>query len=96
MVGTREQIFSIAGRMHVLLRREMNRIIDVEWACENAAYAQEIIRISEQSTMPELHDLAVRLREIYPAVNPGKVIAPTLVVAPPPEPKAERYVGSLR
>ncbi len=37
MSGEMEILFSLAGRLHVLLRREINRIIDVEWMCADAS-----------------------------------------------------------
>lgn len=36
MAGEMEILFSLAGRIYVLLRRESNRMIGVEWLIENA------------------------------------------------------------
>ena len=46
MAGEMEQLFSVVGRVYVILRRETNRMIDVEWAIANAEYAREVIRLA--------------------------------------------------
>jgi hypothetical protein len=66
MHGDHEIIFSLAGRMHVALRREINRIIDVEWCCSNAAYAGEIIKVARSSESEELSKLADRMEQVHP------------------------------
>jgi len=66
MHGNREIMFSLAGRMHVLLRREINRIVDVEWFCANAAYAGEVIKLARGIRSEELDKLADRMEEVHP------------------------------
>ena len=66
MHGNLEIIFSLAGRMHVLLRREINRIVDVEWFCANAAYAREVIKLARNVQSEELDKLADRIEEVHP------------------------------
>jgi len=66
MHGDQEIMFSLAGRMHVSLRREINRIIDVEWFCLNATYAGEVIKIARSTRSEELNKLADRMEEVHP------------------------------
>ncbi|MBI5006548.1 MAG: hypothetical protein HZB95_05420 [Nitrosomonadales bacterium] len=61
-----EILFSLAGRMHVLLRREINRIIDVEWMCADAAYAKEVLKLARTVDSDELHKLAERVEQVHP------------------------------
>jgi hypothetical protein len=91
MNGETEVLFSLAGRTHVLLRREANRIIDVEWLCADAAYAREVIRLARKLTSDELHKLADRIE----AVHPGLEAADHGIMPVPPQAET-RYVGSLR
>lgn len=66
MSGEMEVLFSVAGRMHVLLRREINRIIDVEWMCADPVYAKEVIKLARAVESDELHKLADRVEEVHP------------------------------
>lgn len=69
MAGELEIMFSLAGRMHVLLRREINRIIDVEWMCADAAYAREVIKLARGVDSDELQKLAERVEEVHPLLE---------------------------
>jgi hypothetical protein len=66
MSGEMEVLFSVAGRIHVLLRREINRIIDVEWMCADPVYAKEVIKLARTVESDELHKLAERVEEVHP------------------------------
>jgi hypothetical protein len=66
MSGEMEVMFSVAGRIHVLLRREINRIIDVEWMCADPVYAREVIKLARAADSDELHKLADRVEEVHP------------------------------
>lgn len=90
MAGEMEVLFSLAGRMHVLLRRESNRIIDVEWLCSDAAYAHEIIGLALRTESDELHRLAERIGEVHPLL---RGIERRATVPQAPEAK---YVATLR
>lgn len=91
MAGEMEALFSLAGRMHVLLRREHNRIVDVEWMCADAAYANETVRLAYDSASDELHKLAQRFSELHPLL--GGIEPPVMHAAMAAEPK---YVATLR
>ncbi len=91
MAGEMEKLFALAGRIHVLLRREHNRIIDVEWMCADESYAREVIKLARNSDSEELLALAERVEVVHPLLpKPQRV---EVLVPASAEPK---YVTSLR
>lgn len=66
MAGEMEQLFSVVGRVYVMLRRETNRMIDVEWTIADAQYAREVIRLARATNVGELMDLANRIEDTHP------------------------------
>ncbi|MDD2702139.1 MAG: hypothetical protein PHH36_13025 [Sideroxydans sp.] len=91
MAGEMEKLFALAGRIHVLLRREHNRIIDVEWMCSDERYAKEVIKLARSTASEELLALAERVEAVHPLLprpQPVEVPAPAKVEA--------KYVASLR
>ncbi|MEW5902720.1 MAG: hypothetical protein AB1722_00060 [Pseudomonadota bacterium] len=91
MAGEMEKLFALAGRIHVLLRREHNRIIDVEWMCADESYAREVIKLARAAGSIELLALAERTEAIHPLLP-----RPQNIEAPIPAKKEEKYVNSLR
>ncbi len=93
MAGEMEQLFSVVGRVYVMLRRETNRMIDVEWAITNAAYAREVIELARKTRVDELIELANRIEDTHPLLPRIKRVE----VTPPTEAfDAPKYVQSLR
>lgn len=93
MAGEMEQLFSVVGRVYVMLRRETNRMIDVEWTISNAEYAREVIRLARTTGVDELIELANRIEDTHPLlprIKRVEVIAPTVSFDEP------KYVQSLR
>jgi hypothetical protein len=86
-----EVLFSLAGRMHVLLRREINRIIDVEWMCADAAYAKEVVKLARSVDSDELHKLADRVEQVHP-----KFLRTEHVEAPIHAMEESKYMTTLR
>jgi hypothetical protein len=91
MSGDMEILFSLAGRMHVLLRRETNRIIDVEWMCADPVYAKEVVKLARTVESDELHKLAERVEEVHPRLPRIERLA-----AQVPHPPESKYVVTLR
>lgn len=91
MSGDMEILFSLAGRMHVLLRRETNRIIDVEWMCADPVYAKEVIKLARTVESDELHKLAERVEDVHPRL-------PRIerYVTPAHHEPESKYVATLR
>ena len=72
---------SVAALIGVILRRRINRTIDVKWLVENDAYAREIIKISREQKLEDLNEYADHLEKLLsgeakPAVKPAVVLAP--------------------
>jgi hypothetical protein len=93
MSGEMEVMFSLTGRMHTLFRRELNRIIDIEWMCVDAAYAREIINLAYTAESEELHKLAERVEELHPRLQYTEIELP---VEHLPARTESKYVASLR
>lgn len=66
MAGEMEVIFSLSARIHVLLRRETKRIVDVEWMAVNVEYVREILKISLATDNAELCELVQRIETLHP------------------------------
>ena len=84
---------AVAAHLHVLMRRKMGRVTDVEWLVRNADYAREIIRLAcQQAEHPEVADWGTRLQAMLFPKPPPPVPTPVSarVVA------AARYIGGLR
>ena len=98
-------IYGLLGRIHVLLRRTLNRITDVEYMRVNADYTREIIRVAAASGNEELLELCAKLSV---AMDLNKALAATAtqekafsfgLAAKEPSPEEEgdeRYIRSLR
>lgn len=95
MAGEMEVIFSLSARIHVLLRRETKRIVDVEWMAINADYVREILKISRATNNPELHELAQRIEALHPILPRMRPAPATREAATQKEPEA-KYLFSLR
>ena len=93
MAGEMEQLFSVVGRVYVMLRRETNRMIDVEWAIANADYAREVIKLARTTQVNELIQLAARIEDTHPLLPRIKKmeVAPTNAGL-----DVSKYVHSLR
>lgn len=61
---TTTEKLSVAALISVILRRKVNRTIDVKWLVENDAYAQEIIRLCREQGMPDLAEYADHLEKL--------------------------------
>lgn len=98
MPGDIEKLFSITGRIYVLLRRETNRMIDVEWMVANAEYAREVIRLVRETKHAELMELAERVEQTHPLIERVKSkppVTPMVEEKPAPE-DGRKYVNTLR
>jgi hypothetical protein len=93
---TDSEKLAVAAHLHVLMRRKMGRVTDVEWLVRNADYAQEIIRLAcQQAEHPEVADWGARLRAVLFPKPPAPAPAPAAPVMARVATVA-RYVGGLR
>ena len=85
---------AVAAHLHILLRRRMNRMTDVEWMARDDTYARAMAELAlSDQTQPDLVALGQRLQALLPPATPvlGKVRPPV-----PAADAAPRYVRSLR
>lgn len=81
---------ALAAHLHVLMRRHLGRVTDVEWMARNREYAQEIVRIAHASPHAGLHEWAGKLAGAFaqggtPLDTPESATpASTVAVAVPP------------
>ncbi|HEY8973164.1 MAG TPA: hypothetical protein VIN75_03030 [Burkholderiaceae bacterium] len=52
------ECFAIAARLHVVMRRIVGRVTDVDWMVRNREYAREVVRVARLQTDAELLALA--------------------------------------
>ncbi|HTH94405.1 MAG TPA: hypothetical protein VL550_04170 [Rhodocyclaceae bacterium] len=96
-------IYGLLGRIHVLMRRVLNRITDVEYMRISADYTREILRIAEATDNPELHELCAKLRAAMELDGPpakreekGMAFGFGTKKKPDEEEGDDRYIRSLR
>lgn len=88
---------ALAAHLHVLLRRHVGRVTDVEWMIKDPAYAREIIGLARASGQRDCAERANRLAEALfpPPPSPPPALAPATPVGTLGG-VVRRYVGSLR
>jgi len=59
------QVFSLLARLHVIFRREINRITDIEYMRVSPEYCRYILNLAAQSTIPDLQQIAVKLDALF-------------------------------
>lgn len=101
---------AVAAHLHVVMRRKIGRVTDVEWMIRSPEYAREVIRLAmAESAHPELVEWGQRLQAaLFPAVaTSGAAPAATGEKGPhsgfedsrlgrAARPAPARYIGSLR
>ena len=61
---TSSEKVSVAALISVILRRKINRTIDVKWLVTNDAYALEIIKLCREQGQDDLTEYADRLDQL--------------------------------
>ena len=103
------ECFAIAARLHVVMRRVVGRVTDVDWMVRNREYAREVVRVARLQTDAELLVLADKFEAALEQVrapdattrraNAVAEARDRAVAAPPAThvlPAVPRYVGRLR
>ena len=70
------QAFSLMSMLHVTMRRQYNRVTDIEYMRINPDYCRHLLSLALQSDNEELKKIGVKLQEIYFGENGLFVIAP--------------------
>ena len=99
---------AVAAHLHLMMRRRLGRVTDVEWMANNREYALAMVRLCREAAPDvELQEWAEKLAQTYGRGDPVKSPAEDLIEAPialghgtprqamGAEPKT-RYVASLR
>lgn len=98
---------AVAAHLHLMMRRRLGRVTDVEWMANNREYALAMVRLCREAAPDvELQEWAEKLAQTYGRGDPAKAPAEGLIEAPialghgvrhavAAEPKT-RYVASLR
>ena len=73
---------AVAAHLHILLRRRLNRMTDVEWMARDDTYARAIAELAlSDLTQPDLVALGQRLQALLPPPAPVQRVSrrtPTL------------------
>jgi len=57
--------FALMGRLHVNLRRQSGRVIDIEYMRIDPAYCRYLLKMASLSTSEEVQDLGQKLQEVF-------------------------------
>ncbi|MFZ6773449.1 hypothetical protein ACO0LB_12105 [Undibacterium sp. SXout7W] len=82
--------FSLMARMHVILRRQNERVIDIEYMRINPGYCRYILDLALKLPNDDLHQICVKLEDIYFGEE-GLFVSP-----PPTEPLIARLSDGLK
>jgi hypothetical protein len=80
--------FALMARLHVTMRRSMNRVTDIEFMRISPDYCRHLLELALKSENEDLQSIAIKLREIYFGENG------LFVIAPPKPPLIERRKNS--
>jgi hypothetical protein len=91
---------AMAAHLHVLMRRKLGRVTDVEWLVRNDDYAREVIRVAlADPAHTELMEWAHKLQAALFPAPPPRPVERTAVAARVSAAAADlsnRYIGRLR
>jgi hypothetical protein len=59
------QAFALMSRLHVALRRQTQRIIDIEYMRISQEYCRHVLELAAQSTLPDINELGIKIDELY-------------------------------
>jgi hypothetical protein len=76
MAVVENHAFALMGRLHVTMRRHMNRVTDIEFMRISPDYCRHLLELALKSENEDLQSIGVKLREIYFGENGLFVIAP--------------------
>lgn len=92
---------ALAAHLHVVLRRHMGRVTDVEWLVRDLSYAREIIALARSSGQEDCLHWADKFEAAVSAHHgarpmPEASASPSPPAQTPQPAPGRRYVGSLR
>ena len=81
MTNSTERL-SVGALISVILRRKINRTIDVKWLVENEVYAHEIIKLCREQGMDDLNEYADHLEQLMFGDSKAAVVEKAAVPKP--------------
>lgn len=57
--------FALMGRLHVNLRRQSGRVIDIEYMRIDPGYCRYLLKMASLSTSDEVQELGQKLQEVF-------------------------------
>ena len=57
--------FALMGRLHVNLRRQSGRVIDIEYMRIDPGYCRYLLKMASLSTSEEVQELGQKLQEVF-------------------------------
>lgn len=57
--------FALMGRLHVNLRRQSGRVIDIEYMRIDPAYCRYLLKMASLSTSEEVQEIGQKLQEVF-------------------------------
>lgn len=57
--------FALMGRLHVNLRRQSGRVIDIEYMRIDPAYCRYLLKMASLSTSEDVQDIGQKLQEVF-------------------------------
>ncbi len=104
------ECFAIAARLHVVMRRAVGRVTDVDWMVRNRDYAREVIRVARlhadadllaladkfESALAQMDTPVPSARRATTTVAEARERSPVMPPATHVMPAVPRYVGRLR
>jgi hypothetical protein len=85
--GMENQAFYLMARMHVIFRRESNRITDIEYMRISPDYCRHILDLAAQSAIADLREIGAKLEDLY--FGPQGLFARFPAKFPPPREKTD-------
>jgi len=58
------QAFALMSRLHVILRRQTQRITDIEYMRISPAYCRHVLDLAAQTSLPDVADICSKLEEL--------------------------------
>ena len=57
--------FALMSRLHVALRRQTQRITDIEYMRVSPDYCRHVLDLAAKSVLPDIKELGAKLEELY-------------------------------
>ena len=94
MSAIENQAFALMSRLHVTLRREQNRVTDIEYMRQDPAYCRHVLGLAGKIDNEDVRGVCTRLEEIY--FGPEGLFPPPPPAPPKPQSPPLRHTARPR